>query len=78
MEKLYDLHVHTAAVSSCGQVEPERMAELYQRAGYDGVAVTDHYYARYFEEMGGLSSVEELEGAFCAWQYGYDRKSQNR
>ena len=28
-----------------------------------------------FEEMGGLSSVEELEGAFCAWQYGYDRKS---
>ncbi|MBC8532329.1 PHP domain-containing protein [Gehongia tenuis] len=61
MERLYDLHVHTATVSSCGQVEPERMAELYQRAGYDGVAVTDHYYARYFEKMGDLPWEKKVD-----------------
>lgn len=39
----YELHCHTACTSRCGRVEPERIVELYKKAGYDGIVVTDHY-----------------------------------
>lgn len=28
-----------------------------------------------FEALGGTASVQEEEGLFCAWQYGFDRRS---
>lgn len=28
-----------------------------------------------FANMGGTASIQELEGAFCAWQYGFDPRS---
>ncbi len=37
-----ELHCHTAAVSRCGRVEPEDIVEIYLRAGYTTLVVTDH------------------------------------
>jgi len=38
----FEIHCHTAESSSCGRVKAERLVELYLRAGYDGVVITDH------------------------------------
>lgn len=40
-----------------------------------GVFIFDVRSKGMFESMNGLSSVQEEDGLFCAWQYGYDRKS---
>ncbi len=54
---LYDLHVHTSEVSSCGHVDGKEVAQLYSKAGYSGIVVTDHYYDNYFANA--LGSWEE-------------------
>ncbi len=37
-----NLHTHTSPASGCGRVELPRVLELYGRAGYDFLAVSDH------------------------------------
>ena len=44
------LHCHTAGRSPCACVQPERIAELYRQAGFDGLMVTDHYISYLFED----------------------------
>lgn len=38
-----ETHCHTKESSSCGQVSAKRLVQLYLRAGYDGLVVTDHF-----------------------------------
>ncbi len=38
-----ELHAHTFPVSGCSQVSPERMADIYAKRGYDGLALTNHF-----------------------------------
>lgn len=38
-----ELHAHTAPVSSCSEISPELMAEIYAREGYDAVVITNHF-----------------------------------
>ncbi len=59
-ELKFDLHVHTNAVSSCGEVSPEDMTGLYAAAGYAGVAVTEHFHQTYFDSLGDLSWPEKV------------------
>jgi histidinol phosphatase-like PHP family hydrolase len=40
----YDLHVHTAEVSACAKGSAADMAEMYQREGYTGIVITDHFF----------------------------------
>lgn len=37
-----NLHTHTSPASDCGRVAASRMVELYQQAGYDFLAISDH------------------------------------
>ena len=39
---LFEMHLHTAGVSTCAHVPAEKSMRLYKRAGYAGVVVTDH------------------------------------
>ena len=39
---LYEMHLHTAEVSTCGRVPAEEAMRLYRQEGYAGVVVTDH------------------------------------
>ena len=41
---LYDTHVHTSEGSACGQNTGAEMARAYQKAGYTGIVVTDHFF----------------------------------
>ena len=47
----YDTHVHTSEVSSCGKVDANTLVQLYKKAGYSGIVITDHYTKDYFESL---------------------------
>ncbi len=47
----YDLHVHTAEVSSCGQLKAEQVIKLYKKAGFEGLVITDHFTEGYFHNL---------------------------
>lgn len=39
----YELHCHTGTISLCGKVDPRRIVDLYEKAGYSGIVLTDHF-----------------------------------
>ena len=39
----YELHCHTGGVSRCATIEPEELVRKYEKAGYSGLVLTDHY-----------------------------------
>lgn len=39
-----NLHTHTSPGSPCGSVPPERVVALYENAGYDFLAISDHMF----------------------------------
>lgn len=45
MKKYYktELHTHTKPVSSCSDIEPKQLANIYKENGYDSVALTNHF-----------------------------------
>lgn len=53
---LTELHAHTTA-SSCSQVTPEQMVEIYKELGYSAVCITNHFTYEYK----GLSKEDFLE-----------------
>lgn len=40
----YETHMHTSEVSACGKSSGAEMAEMYARAGYAGIVITDHFF----------------------------------
>ncbi|MBR4223772.1 MAG: PHP domain-containing protein [Oscillospiraceae bacterium] len=46
MEKLYryETHMHTSEVSACADSTAAEMADMYKKAGYTGIIVTDHFF----------------------------------
>ncbi len=57
----YDVHVHTAEVSSCGKVMASELVRLYREAGYCGVVITDHYYDGFFNSLGDIGWEEKVD-----------------
>jgi len=57
------LHIHTNL--SDGHVSPEEMADVYSNAGFDAVAITDHW--KYYAE-GELSGLKIISG--CEYNLG--------
>lgn len=58
---LFDLHVHTSAVSQCGQVPPEETAALYAAAGYTGIVITEHFHKTYFDSLGSIPWEQKID-----------------
>ncbi|MGN0507368.1 MAG: PHP domain-containing protein [Lachnospiraceae bacterium] len=38
-----EMHIHTSEVSPCAHVGAREIVELYKRAGYDAIVITDHF-----------------------------------
>jgi len=58
-----ELHMHTSEVSMCAKLTAPQMADLYIRAGYHSVVVTNHYSPTTAEAMGENWSTDRyLEG----------------
>ena len=66
---LYETHLHTKGVSACGSSEPEDYIEVYKRAGYTGLIVTDHF----FNGNSGIESSLPWEEKVCKYCSGYER-----
>lgn len=39
-----ELHAHTKPASSCGDVPTEEVLRIFKDDGYDGIAITNHFY----------------------------------
>ena len=48
---LLDLHIHTNESSYCGDVPAQEIVRQYREAGYQGIAVTDHYGGYFFDKI---------------------------
>lgn len=55
-----ETHLHTAEVSSCSHKRAAEMMEIYSKAGYKTIVVTDHFTPRYFRELGDISWDEKI------------------
>ena len=43
MKYKIEMHAHTSQTSPCGQLSAEELVELYVKAGYSGIVITDHF-----------------------------------
>lgn len=59
-KKRWKINLHTHTTQSDGHRTPEEAAAIYKAAGYDAIAITDHYF---FTEGGTLSGLKILSGA---------------
>ena len=61
LEKEYpyriEMHAHTTPQSTCGELLPEEVIELYHKKGYDAVTITNHF-------MGYVNFGEYLTGDY--------------
>lgn len=64
-----EMHAHTSEVSPCALVPAEEMMEIYSRAGYDAVVVTNHYNNYVLEGFGIADENERVK----RYLLGFDR-----
>lgn len=71
MGYLFDLHVHTAESSNCGEVSAKDVVKRYIDLGYDGICITDHmnrYNAQKYGDTYEQSAEAFLKGYRAAKQ----------
>ncbi|MBQ7986696.1 MAG: hypothetical protein IJ304_05495 [Clostridia bacterium] len=75
LEKKYpyriELHAHTKPHSSCGEAEPEKLAEIYAGKGYDGIVVTNHFMGYNLHKDGEYLPGETKEERLKYYLSGY-------
>ena len=57
------LHTHTTVTD--GRKSPEEAAAIYRKAGYDALAITDHWVYHEGGEIGGLTILSGCEYNIC-------------
>ncbi len=62
--KFYKGNTHTHTTNSDGRVSPEECAAQYRAAGYDFIALTDHWFAGEASECGGMLVLPGAEYDF--------------
>lgn len=58
---LFEMHLHTAGVSTCAHVPAAKSMRLYKQAGYAGVVVTDHINSSTFALMKHASWKRKMD-----------------
>ena len=56
-----DPHVHTQETSGCGKILARQLVEMYKKAGYGGIVVTDHYSPDFLDGLDGLPWPAKME-----------------
>lgn len=67
MSYRFELHCHTAEVSGCARHMASEAITQLKECGYDGAAITDHYFEPWFRAQRGLNESEKCE----RWLSGY-------
>ncbi len=65
---LYEMHLHTSAISACAHVPADIVCAEYKKAGYSGIVVTNHVNA------GSLKCISE-SGKFIPEVYAEEYRS---
>lgn len=67
----YELHAHTSECDRAAHLGARELVHLYKEAGYDGIVITDHYFALFSqwfqEELAGRTHHQQME----RWLKGY-------
>lgn len=63
-----ETHLHVSEISPCSHLTAREMIELYAKAGYSTVFVSDHLKSRFYEKYPELTLEEKVDKFF----YGYD------
>ncbi|MCL2212475.1 MAG: hypothetical protein FWB93_01400 [Oscillospiraceae bacterium] len=71
MSYLFDLHVHTAESSGCGQVPGGDMIRCYHQRGYAGVVITDHLVGGYVNGKCAHTTATDWQGKVDGLIKGY-------
>lgn len=66
-EKRYKINLHTHTRRSDGRVSAWLAARIYREAGYDAIALTDHWYVGMGETLDGLHIIPG-----CEYNFGLD------
>ena len=56
-----ELHIHTIGFSYCGKLSVAEIVELYSKAGYDAIVLTNHFNTvsrQWFENNGGVDYLK--------------------
>ena len=61
-----ELHAHTKPASPCGDIPPKQVIDTFHRAGYDGIAITNHFYATLFETYYKAAGKKEALDKYLA------------
>ncbi len=61
-----ETHLHTAEVSPCSRLSAAEMVELYRRAGYRTVMISDHFQQDYLERVFGKVPWEAAVDGFLS------------
>ena len=67
----YDLHIHTAECDKAAMVGGAEIVRLYKDAGYDGLVITDHYFALFFDWFKDEISTSDKENIINRYLSGY-------
>lgn len=75
---LFELHAHTSECDLAAHASGAELVHLYKDAGYDGMVITDHYFAHFYkwfaDELAGKSHREimarRLKGYYAAREAG--------
>lgn len=53
-----NLHAHTAPTSPCGRVPIEQVLGLYEKSGFDFIAISDHLKYTPVDDLSELTILE--------------------
>ena len=63
-----ETHLHTAESSPCSKLSAEEMLELYYKAGYKTVIVTDHFIQKYLDRYNSTCWQNAVERFFLGYR----------
>lgn len=67
----FELHVHTAENDLVAQVGGAGIVKLYKELGYDGLVITDHYFAMFYDWFKDELEGCDHKGIIDRWLKGY-------
>ena len=68
MEYKYEMHCHTGRISLCAKTEPKDLVRMYDKLGYSGLVLTDHYSPMTFWDRRLFKAREMAEFYLTAYR----------
>ena len=69
LNKLYpfrtELHAHTTPASTCSEIQPEKLVEIYVEKGYDALVLTNHFSK---DVLSCKDKKRDIDNWFCDYE----------